>query len=96
MSVRRRSGFHHPRRRACRLTELEQRILRLYAAGMNRAQIGSRVGFSERTISHYLTIAKEKLGADTLVQAAVLALGGPVLFEDPGSEIAGEARSSMG
>jgi DNA-binding CsgD family transcriptional regulator len=74
VSVSGRSGFRHSRLCTNRLTQLEHRILSLYATGLRRAQIGARVGLSEHTISHYLTIAKEKLGADTLVQAAVLAL----------------------
>ncbi len=86
MSAGRRSGFHHSRSWSTRLTQLEQRILHLYANGLSRSQIGSHVGLSERTISHYLTIAKEKLGANTLVHAAVLALAdrgmSDVLSED--------------
>jgi DNA-binding NarL/FixJ family response regulator len=62
------------------MTERESRVLELYAMGLNRLQIGERVGLSERTVGHYLTVAKEKLGASTLVQAVVLALrdGGKV------------------
>jgi DNA-binding NarL/FixJ family response regulator len=71
---RRRSGYHHADARSCRITERENRVLELYAMGLNRIQIGQRVGLSERTVGHYLTIAKEKLGASTLVQAVVLAL----------------------
>jgi DNA-binding CsgD family transcriptional regulator len=41
---------------------------------MNRRQIGAHFGLSERTVGHYLTVAKEKLGAETLVHAAVLSL----------------------
>jgi DNA-binding NarL/FixJ family response regulator len=73
MICRRRSGYHRADT-TCRITPLEDRVLQLYAAGLNRAQIGERVGLSERTVGHYLTVVKEKLGATTLVQAAVLVL----------------------
>jgi DNA-binding NarL/FixJ family response regulator len=70
----RRSGYHHTDSWSCRITDRESRVLELYAMGLNRVQIGQRVGLSERTVGRYLTIAKEKLGASTLVQAVVLAL----------------------
>jgi DNA-binding NarL/FixJ family response regulator len=72
--VRTRDGYHHARAPAAGLTELERRVLHAYAHGMNRRQIGAHFGLSERTVGHYLTVAKEKLGADTLVHAAVLSL----------------------
>jgi len=74
VTSRTRDGYHHARSLACGLTELERRVLEAYALGMNRRQIGARLGLSERTIGHYLTVAKEKLGAETLVHAAVLSL----------------------
>jgi DNA-binding CsgD family transcriptional regulator len=73
MNAARRSGYHHQRVQRCGLTDVERQILNYYARGMNRSQIGARVGLSERTVSHYLTIAKEKLGANPLVQATVWA-----------------------
>jgi DNA-binding NarL/FixJ family response regulator len=72
--ARPRGGYRHARAPACELTELERRVLNAYAQGMNRRQIGIRLGLAERTVGHYLTVAKEKLGADTLVHAAVLSL----------------------
>jgi DNA-binding CsgD family transcriptional regulator len=82
MNTARRSGYHHGRVRRSGLTDVERQVLCYYAAGMNRAQIGARVGLSERTVSHYLTIAKEKLGANTLVQAAIIVLNdGAVSFD---------------
>jgi DNA-binding NarL/FixJ family response regulator len=72
--ARARDGYHHARAAACALTELERRVLHAYAHGMNRRRIGAHFGLSERTVGHYLTVAKEKLGAETLVHAAVLSL----------------------
>jgi DNA-binding NarL/FixJ family response regulator len=72
--ARTRDGYHHARPPAAGLTELERRVLHAYAHGMNRRQIGAHFGLSERTVGHYLTVAKEKLGAETLVHAAVLSL----------------------
>jgi|HubBroStandDraft_6_1064221.scaffolds.fasta_scaffold1598186_1 DNA-binding CsgD family transcriptional regulator len=54
------------------LTPLEHRILLAYANGACRAEIGEYVGLSEHTVSNYLTIAKEKLGARSLAHAAYL------------------------
>jgi DNA-binding NarL/FixJ family response regulator len=71
-----RAGYHREPAHTCRITELESRVLCLYATGLNRSQIGARVGLSERTVGHYLTVAKEKLGASTLVQAVVIVLSG--------------------
>jgi two-component system response regulator DesR len=63
-------------RRNLDLTPLERRILEAYAGGACRAEIGERVGLSERTVGNYLTIAKEKLGARNLAHAASLSLVG--------------------
>ncbi len=79
MICAKRSGYHRDPARACRITELESRVLWLYARGLNRAQIGTRVGLSERTVGHYLTVAKEKLGASTLVHAVVIAMNEPAV-----------------
>ena len=67
-----------PRRR-CQpgLTPLEFRILLAYANGACRAEIGRHVGLSEHTVSNYLTVAKEKLGARSLAHAAFLTFGLP-------------------
>jgi DNA-binding NarL/FixJ family response regulator len=77
MTAGTRDGYHHARSWVCELTELERRVLHAYAHGMNRRQIGAHFGLSERTVGRYLTVAKEKLGADTLVHAAVLSLAPP-------------------
>lgn len=77
MNARVRDGYHHARPWACELTDLERRVLQAYAHGMNRRRIGAHFGLSERTVGRYLTVAKEKLGADTLVHAVVLSLATP-------------------
>ncbi len=66
---------HH---RACcaELSGLEIAVLRDYARGLSRQQIASHVGLSPRTVGQYLTVAKEKLGANSLAHAALLALHG--------------------
>ena len=76
MIARTRDGYHHARPYGCALSEIERRVLHAYAHGMNRRQIGAYFGLSERTVGRYLTVAKEKLGADTLVHAVVLSLDG--------------------
>lgn len=72
MIARTRDGYHHARPAGVVLTEIERRILHAYGQGMNRRQIGACFGLSERTVGRYLTVAKEKLGAETLVHAVVL------------------------
>jgi len=54
------------------LSQLEERCLRLYGAGWNRSEISAMVRVSARTVGNSLTVAKEKLGARSLAQAALL------------------------
>ena len=54
------------------LTPFERRLLELMAAGLNRTEIARALDRSPQTISNSLTVAKEKLGARSLAQAAVL------------------------
>jgi DNA-binding NarL/FixJ family response regulator len=54
------------------LTAFERRLLELMASGLNRTEIARAVHRSPQTISNCLTVAKEKLGARSLTQAAVL------------------------
>jgi DNA-binding CsgD family transcriptional regulator len=61
------SGVH-----SAGLTPTERRILELRAAGLNRNDIAQLMHRSPQTISNSLTIAKEKLGARSLVEAAAL------------------------
>jgi DNA-binding NarL/FixJ family response regulator len=54
------------------LTPFERRLLELLSAGLNRTEIARALDRSPQTISNSLTVAKEKLGARSLTQAAVL------------------------
>jgi|HubBroStandDraft_6_1064221.scaffolds.fasta_scaffold06799_1 DNA-binding CsgD family transcriptional regulator len=55
-----------------RITPHERRIFRLLGLGMSRSEIGRAVKRSPQTISNSLTVAKEKIGARSIVHAAVL------------------------
>jgi DNA-binding CsgD family transcriptional regulator len=57
------------------LSDLEARCLRLYGAGWNRDEISKMARVSRRTVGAALTIAKEKLGARTLANAALILSG---------------------
>lgn len=54
------------------LKPFESRILHLRMQGMQRNEIARLLHRSPQTISNSLTIAKEKLGAKTLIEAALL------------------------
>jgi len=54
------------------LTALEVRILQLRSSGLSRREIARILHRSPQTISNSLTVAKEKLGARSLMEAAVL------------------------
>ena len=54
------------------LTTRESQILLAYAEGCGRREISWRFRLSPSTVSHALTLAKEKLGARSVAQAAVL------------------------
>jgi len=54
------------------LTPFERRILELRVRGLSRKEIARDLGLSPQTISNSLTIAKEKLGAHSLMEAAGL------------------------
>jgi DNA-binding NarL/FixJ family response regulator len=53
------------------LTTTEKRVLEAFSDGRTRAEIAKIVGLSPRTVGHVLTVAKEKLGARSLAEAAV-------------------------
>jgi DNA-binding CsgD family transcriptional regulator len=55
---------------ALALTATEARILTLRAQGLRRCEIARMLHRSPQTISNLLTVAKEKLGARTLIEAA--------------------------
>ena len=63
----------HPRipRQSAYLTPFERRLLEFLAAGKNRREIAVNLKVSPQTVSHALTVAKEKLGARTIVEAVV-------------------------
>lgn len=54
------------------LTPFEARILALFATGLGRHEIARALNRSPQTISNALTVAKEKMCARSLVEAAVL------------------------
>jgi DNA-binding CsgD family transcriptional regulator len=64
---------------AAGLTATERRILELHASGLTRSEIALRLRRSPQTISNSLTIAKEKLTARSLSEAAVLISGSGVV-----------------
>jgi DNA-binding CsgD family transcriptional regulator len=69
------------------LTANERRILEFRASGLDRNEIARLLHRSPQTISNSLTIAKEKLGAQSLTQAAILLTQAAILLaaSDPGS-----------
>ena len=58
--------------RGDRITPFERSILRLIASGKHRSEIAEKLNRSPQTISNALTIAKDKLGARSLAEAAAL------------------------
>ena len=72
------------------LTAFERTILQLRARGLRSYEIAQSLGRSPQTIANALTVAKEKLRARTLMEAAVLLSrevdaryhGGPVKSRD--------------
>ena len=57
---------------AMKLTAFERRILELRASGWHRRDIARVLNRSPQTISNSMTVAKEKLGATSLIAAAVI------------------------
>jgi DNA-binding CsgD family transcriptional regulator len=54
------------------LNATEEAVLRGFAAGLSRGEIADCLHMSARTVGNALTTAKEKLGARSLVHAAVI------------------------
>jgi DNA-binding NarL/FixJ family response regulator len=54
------------------LTPFERRIFALRVLGLSRKDVARRLNRSPQTISNALTVAKEKLGATSLIEAAVV------------------------
>lgn len=65
------------------LTPFERRLLHFFADGMSRAEIAYSVNRSPQTVSHVLTMAKEKIGAKSLAHAAVLVMVAELISEIP-------------
>ena len=57
------------------LTEREAEVLRLASRGLNRRDIGDRLGISEHTVRHHLSHIYDKIGVTTRVGATLWALG---------------------
>jgi two-component system, NarL family, nitrate/nitrite response regulator NarL len=57
-----------------KLTEREQEILQLIAAGTSNKEIGLKLNITEKTVKHYVTNILQKLQVHNRVQAAVMAL----------------------
>ncbi len=55
------------------LTEREQQILELVAAGQSNKEIGQQLFLSEKTVKHYMTNILQKLHVRNRVEAALLA-----------------------
>jgi DNA-binding NarL/FixJ family response regulator len=54
-----------------RLTPFERQLLELMASGLTRKEIARAVNKSPQTVSNSMTVAKDKLGARSLAEAAV-------------------------
>ncbi|HKW73396.1 MAG TPA: helix-turn-helix transcriptional regulator [Candidatus Dormibacteraeota bacterium] len=63
---------HTRRRLVVDLTPFEKNTMNLFASGLHRREIADRLRRSPKTISNSLTVAKEKLGARSLAEAAAL------------------------
>jgi two-component system nitrate/nitrite response regulator NarL len=57
-----------------KLTEREQEILELIAAGTSNKEIGLKLHLTEKTVKHYVTNILQKLQVHNRVQAAIMAL----------------------
>jgi len=68
------TGEHGPfvASRPIGLTPFERRVLELFASGSPRSEIARILNRAPKTISNSLTAAKDKLGARSLTEAAVL------------------------
>jgi DNA-binding NarL/FixJ family response regulator len=62
-----------PRDPMADLTSREREVLALVGAGMSNAEIGGRLGLTEKTVKHYMTSILGKLQVDSRVEAALLA-----------------------
>ncbi len=63
------------------LTERECQILQGVAAGLSNKAIGQQLYLSEQTVKHYVTNILQKLHVHNRVEAALLAVKSPELFD---------------
>ncbi|MGX7757226.1 helix-turn-helix transcriptional regulator [Streptomyces angustmyceticus] len=70
------AGADDARRVACRasLTEREEMVLRMFAAGLKDSAIARNLGVSDRTLRRTITPLLTKLGADSRFQAGMMAV----------------------
>lgn len=61
------------------LTAFEYRILELRTRGLSRCEIAQLLRRSPQTISNSMTVAKEKLAAQSLIEAACLVFNAEAL-----------------
>ena len=54
------------------LTAREREVLELVAAGLSNAEVGGRLGITEKTVKHYMTSILGKLQVGSRVEAALL------------------------
>ena len=54
------------------LTVREREVLELVAAGLSNAEVGGRLGITEKTVKHYMTSILGKLQVGSRVEAALL------------------------
>jgi len=67
-----RAGAGHSSAQNANLTAFERRALELFASGLPRAEIAAVLNRAPKTISNSLTTARDKLGARSLAEAAVV------------------------
>jgi len=62
--------------RSSGITAREREVLALVGAGLSNAEIARRLGIGRPTVARLVTTASVRLGADSRLQAAVLAAQG--------------------
>jgi two-component system, NarL family, nitrate/nitrite response regulator NarL len=68
------------------LTGREREVLALVGAGLSNAEVGGRLGLSEKTVKHYMTSILGKLQVASRVEAALLAYKAGLSSGDSGSD----------
>lgn len=67
------TGASPPEPQERRLSEQEERILELIAAGLTNRQIAGRLGIADQTVKNHVSKLLQKLGLQSRTQAAVYA-----------------------